>query len=687
MVQLEAFRKQKAEGKSKAPKGAPPDIASAADSPSPRKALPKQPPPPLRQGSGAVAPQSNADRADTRAVPQSSGSKDEEPQQEGPSGRGPGASSQSIPLSLSSPDEGQQNADTALGKASIAPPATSSSAAAAAATGSHAYAPAASTSTFQQTRPPRTARDLLFGALPAPPPLPLPPPPPQFNFRASQPPPVSAPTKDSPQGDRGREESTQSSSSSGSDSKQLRELPAAEARAKPASAEEHSQEKAVQRSSAQLERNPFGSLFRAPDRPQQSPLQPSSSRSGQTAPAGPSGLDSPPPGASALQPSATSAEGASPQREHQGDTPASAGMVTAVASAESGPLSESIAVRAATGYAALSDGYLSPSRLEEATPSPGRQPEPDQAEVLPVSRSAGLNRLDSASPAPSGRTSEAAAPASPRLRPLQGPSSSNGYSALSDGYIGRSPGGNEKADSNGNHSNGGLKPGEGGWLGDRGSPYGAGTSAAKQAVQTGKAGSSFADLFDAVLSDNKGSRKPHLFSPSRGTGSNAAAVAQEPPPPLQHATSGSADTHTPSAPAWQQHTASAATSWPRTSGPPPPQLQPSASVSDEIAPLGRRALGDADTDTGSRSAEGALDISGPATAPRANGETSGLDPWARPSPPPSSGGPRSVGPGSNDGGRARCVPNSCSFGIRQFCSLIIWPAQSPSSINRSIEKD
>ena len=335
-------------------------------------------------------------------------------------------------------------------------------------------------------------------------------------------------------------------------------------------------------------------------------------------------------------------EYASPDREQQRDSTVSAANKHSSSSAETAPISDTAGIPAATSYAALSDGYLSPLRLEAAKPSPGRQQELDQAGILPVSRSAGLNRLDSASPAAS---SEAATTRSPQPQTLQGPSSSNGYSALSDGYIGRSTGGSDAAVTDRSHANGGLEPSESSWLG--------GASAGEKASDftgTGAAGSSFADLFDAVLSERSAERKPFLFSPARSNVTGKAGASQEPQHPSRQSTSGT-ESLTQAAHAWQQPTASLG-----TSGPPPPQ--PAAPILDQ-ASRGPEAYGSADTDTSSRTAPGGRsDISGPTSASKFKSESNlngghGADPWGRPSPPPSSGGPRSVGPVSHDGGRAR----------------------------------
>lgn len=668
MLQLEAFRKQKAEGKSKAPKAPRADVDPAAESPSPSKPLP--PPPPLHQGSGIHAKQSNDSRVQVSAVPPDSSSIVTKTQQESAVGRGTAASLDSIPFSLSFSEEAQRSADAGSGPASNAarsamstPPSVAEAAVPGAA--SRGGQPAAAASSVPHTRPPalsdRTfSRGSLSGHLPAPPPLPLPPPPPHFNFRTSQAAPVAAPARDSAQKGPSNWSTERSQSSSGSSRSASGQLPVAppvpqpaEAREETTSPEEHTLEKPKpeekgEESRAKLERDPFGSLFRAAEPRQQSPPQLSSS---ETVLAGPSGLSPPPPAASALQPSAMPTlkqptEYASPDREQQRDSTASAANKHSSASAETAPISDTVGTPAATGYAALSDGYLSPSRLEAAKPSPGRQQEPDQAEILPVSRSAGLNRLDSAFPAAS---SEAATTRSPPPQTLQGPSSSNGYSALSDGYIGRSTGGSDAAVTDRGHANGGLEPSERGWLGGASAGEKASDFAGKGGG-TGAAGSSFADLFDAVLSERSAERKPFLFSPARSNVTGKAEASQEPQHPSRQSTSGT-ESLTQAARAWQQPTASLG-----TSGPPPPQ--PAAPIIDQ-ASRGPEAFGSADTDTSSRTAPGGRsDISGPTSASNFKSDLNlngghGADPWGRPSPPPSSGGPRSVGPVSDDGGRAR----------------------------------
>ncbi|BDA49547.1 probable protein BLISTER at C-terminar half [Coccomyxa sp. Obi] len=675
---LEAFRKQKAGGKAKGSKTPPVDKNLGAENPSSSEAF--QPTSPPQPSDGGIAQQSNHSKAaNAHLVPVTTGGSHQEsaggrePVSEGPEG--------SLPSSRSGQETAEVLQVASSTAASTPPPLFHAEQPAVPAGDNRKDHVAAAALAAPSTKPlaaPGTSssRGSLFIPLPAPPPLPLPPPPPQFNFTMSQPPTIPQQTRDAPHSGLPYQSGGRSQSSSSSSSGQVTSALTMSGRDGPDITQEHVEEEGADSSTAKLERDPFGSIMHPAEELQPPPAQLSSSNPDGPAQDVPSVPTSSPAASSASQPSIIAGlkpleESASPQRPAPALSSApSLAQDSPVAQAESAPAVESVAIPAASGYAALSDGYLSPSRLEASSPSPARQQEPDPAEVLPVSRSAGLNRLDSVSPGPSSSASGAAT-MGPWL--TQGRSSSNGYSTLSDGYLGRRAGDSSAAESNGHAAVDSSLPKDKGWLGNRGGAaagsHGGGSTPDKQAplysgagAHASEAGSSFADLFDAVLSNSPGPRKqPWFSSPGNGSGGEARGSQDSEQPPQQGAVRKASQY--PTSPLWQAQTAmtSSATASIGVSGPPPPTAAPTA---HPAAAEGRKA--DADSNSAepwakpsrplladlataprpsaerdaSRDSESDHDGVGPSgTAAAQNGGDYGPGSWLRPSPPVSVAGP------------------------------------------------
>lgn len=596
-LQLEAFRKQKGGGKAKGSKPPPVGKTLGAENPGPSEAL--QLISTLQPETGGSAQQnSHSKAADTDLVPVTTGGSNKkstggsEPVSERPE--------DSHPSSRSGQDTGEVLQVPSSTAASTGPPLFRAGQPAMPAADKrddqHAAAALAAPSTKPLAAPgPSSSRGFLSMPFPVPPPLPLPPPPPQFNFTISQTPTIPEQTRDSPHGgvpfhigDRSQSSSSSSSSSSG----RVTAAVTMSGRGGAEIIQEHDDGEGATSTTAKLERDPFGSIVHpAEELPPPPPAQLSSSNSSGTVQDVPS-VPTPSPAAGSTSHTPTLAglqqveESASPLRP----TPAlssapSLAQDPPVAQAENTPLMDSIAIPATGGYAALSDGYLSPSRLDAGSPSPARQKEPDRGEELPVSRSAGLDRLDSVSPGP---TSWASGAATMGLRSMQGPSSSNGYSTLSDGYLGRQAGDSSAAERDGHAASDSTLPKDKGWLGNRGGAaagsHGGGSSPDKQGplysgagARASEAGSSFADLFDAVLANSPGPKKQMwLSSPGNGSGGRARGSQESHQPPQQGAISNASQN--PSTPLWQQQVKPAITSSVTVSsgvpGPPAPTAAP-----------------------------------------------------------------------------------------------------------------
>ena len=596
-LQLEAFRKQKGGGKAKGAKTTPADRSTGAENPGPSEVFqPSSTPQPEDGGSAQQNIHSNA--ADAHTLPlTTSGSQQwsaggREPVSERPEG--------GLPTSRGGQDTVSSLQLASSTAASTAPPLFRAEKPAVRAADKEGDPVAAAALAASSTKPlaapgASSSRGFASMPIPAPPLLPLPPPPPQFHFTISQPPTIPEQSRDSlhsglpdHSGDRSQCSSDSSgrvtfaTSISGGDGRGINI--------------EHGEGEAANSSTAKLERDPFGSIVHPAEEVPLSPTRLSSSNPDGSAQDIPSVAISSGATSSAPQPSDLAGllpkeDRASPERPTFPLSSApSLAQNTPVAQAGSAAPVESGAIPAASGYAALSDGYLSPSRINASSPSPARQKEPEQAEVLPVSRSAGLNRLDSAVSGPPSWTSEAARMAP---RSMQGPSSLNGYSALSDGYLGSHAGDTNAAESDGHAAVDSTAPTVTGWLGNRGGAaagsHGGESTPDKQAplhsgARASEAGSSFAELFDAVLSNSPGPKKQPWFRSPR---TNSGAEVKRNQDSDQPFAVRNAVPNLPS-PLWQRQAITAGTSSDTVSsgmsGPPPPTAAPTA---DPAAAEGR----------------------------------------------------------------------------------------------------
>ncbi|CAL8464577.1 g4112 [Coccomyxa elongata] len=676
---LEAFRKQKGGGKAKGSRTPPVDKNLGAENPGPSEAFQLtstlQP-----EDGGPAQHNSHSKAADADLVPvTTSGSYQRsaggsEPVSERPE--------DSLPSSRSGQDTGEVLQVASSTATSTVPPLFRPEQPAMPATDKWDDQRAAAALAALSTKPlaaPGTSssRGFLSMPFPAPPPLPLPPPPPQFNFTISQPPTIPEQTRNSPHSGvpfQNGDSSQSSSSSSG----QVTAAVTMSGGGGPEIIQEHGEGQGATSTTAKLERDPFGSnVHPAEELPPPPPAQLSSSESSGTTQDVPS-VPTPSPAAGSYSHPPTLAglqqveEIASPLRPAPALSSApSSAQDPPIAQVESTPPMESVAIPATGGYAALSDGYLSPSRLDAGSPSPARQKEPGRGEELPVSRSAGLNRLDSVSPGPPNWASGAAAMGP---RSMQGPSSSNGYSTLSDGYLGRQAGDSSAAERDGHAAFDTTLSKDKGWLGNRGGiaagSHGGGSMPDNQGLlysgaksRASEAGSSFADLFDAVLSNSPGPKKQSwLSSPGIGSG-GAARGSQDSDQPPQQGAVGNASQN-PSTPLWQQKVKRAMTSSATAStgvpGPPPPTAAPTvdlaaaegrkadadSSSADPWAKPSRPLLADlaaarrpsADGDA-SKDGETGHDGVGPSETAAAQNGDYGPGSWLRPSPPVSVAGP------------------------------------------------
>lgn len=645
LLQLEAFRKQKYEGKAKGAKGS--KVAEeSADNPTPSKTVPTVPPPPtqlLRKFEENLQHESQ-DRAAGPILSNGSTNHhlDQHSQLERPPADSRPSRLKSIPFSLALRGERLQNIKAAGHESSTAAAPVSEATMAPVVAGPSGHQPAAVTpSVLQPTKPlPPPSKAFseapLSVPLPVPPPLPLPPSPPQFTFRPSD-----APISVGPRRELVglREHAGSSSHSSGSGPVQLSASSVSSRSEEVASPSSEETQAESAGDPKLLLRDPFGSIFGSTEQPVRGDLN--SSPGQQTARSMPDRVSSSPLAGAATETLTASttqqqSEEHSPQRAQQ---VVSAQLCQASPAAQEHPASAAHSASSfdvgvspvAASYAALSDGYLTPSRPDASS---SRQQSAQEAEVLPVSRSAGLSRTDSASPGPSGKAEVEVG--FPLARNLQGPSStnSNGYAALSDGYLGRSGAGSEPTDSH--RSQAGSTGRAGG--GDRGVRPAWQSPARQSTTERSQAGSSFAELFDAVLSDAREPRKPSWLSPARdSTVDERPRSTQGSEQPLGRLISGNIEAYRASAVPWQQPIADM--SKPSLPGPPPP-LWVAARGVDESAAQERPSINNGVPST----------LPGPASTPRLNGVTE-MHPWMMPSPPLSTSGP--VSGSGGDGGRER----------------------------------